>query len=153
MRFTVINKDGDVTFDNEVSGLDNHNNRQEIIDAFENGTGSSVRYSESLGTNLVYYATKIDDNTVLRSSVSISAIKVFTSGALKYYIAIVIAVFILSLVFAIKLVRIIVYPIKELEKVTTKIANGNLNKRAIVYNYDEIGFLAQTFNNMADQLK
>lgn len=71
MRFTVINKDGDVTFDNEVSGLDNHNNRQEIIDAFENGTGSSVRYSESLGTNLVYYATKIDDNTVLRSSVSI----------------------------------------------------------------------------------
>lgn len=120
--------------------LINHNNRQEIIDAFENGTGSSVRYSESLGTNLVYYATKIDDNTVLRSSVSISAIKVFTSGALKYYIAIVIAVFILSLIFAIKLVRIIVYPIKELEKVTTKIANGNLNKRAIVYNYDEIGF-------------
>ena len=106
-----------------------------------------------LGTNLVYYATKIDDNTVLRSSVSISAIKVFTSGALKYYIAIVIAVFILSLIFAIKLVRIIVYPIKELEKVTTKIANGNLNKRAIVYNYDEIGFLAQTFNNMADQLR
>jgi len=153
VRFTVINKDGDVTFDNEVSGLDNHNNRQEIIDAFENGTGSSVRYSESLGTNLVYYATKIDDNTVLRSSVSISAIKVFTSGALKYYIAIVIAVFILSLIFAIKLVRIIVYPIKELEKVTTKIANGNLNKRAIVYNYDEIGFLAQTFNNMADQLE
>ena len=118
----------------------------------ENGTGSSVRYSESLGTNLVYYATKIDDNTVLRSSVSISAIKVFTSGALKYYIAIVIAVFILSLIFAIKLVRIIVYPIKEPE-ILTKIANGNLNKRAIVYNYDEIGFLAQTFNNMADQFE
>ena len=35
VRFTVINKDGDVTFDNEVSGLDNHNNRPEIIDAFD----------------------------------------------------------------------------------------------------------------------
>lgn len=153
VRFTVINKDGEVIFDNEIAKLDNHNNRQEIIDAFKNGSGSSVRYSASLSTSMVYVATKIDDNTVIRSSVPVNNIRVFTSGTLKYYIAIILLVFVLSLFLAIKLVKIIVYPINELQKVTSKIENGDLNKRAIIYNYDEIGFLAQTFNNIADQLE
>lgn len=153
VRFTVINKDGEVIFDNEIAKLDNHNNRQEIIDAFKNGSGSSVRYSASLSTSMVYVATKIDDNTVIRSSVPVNNIKVFTSGTLKYYIAIILLVFVLSLFLAVKLVKIIVYPINELQKVTSKIENGDLNKRAIIYNYDEIGFLAQTFNNIADQLE
>ena len=153
VRFTVINKDGDVIFDNEIAKLDNHNNRQEIIDAFKNGSGSSVRYSASLSTSMVYVATKIDDNTVIRSSVPVNNIRVFTSVTLKYYIAIILLVFVLSLFLTVKLVKIIVYPINELQKVTSKIENGDLNKRAIIYNYDEIGFLAQTFNNIADQLE
>ena len=153
VRFTVVNKDGDVIFDNETSNLDNHKDREEIIDAFSNGTGTSVRFSKTLSVNMVYYATKINEDIVVRSSVPINNIKVLTLGALKYYIAIVMAVFLLSLALAVKLVKIIVYPIKELEKVTAKIANGNLNKRAIIGNYDEIGLLAQTFNNMADQLE
>lgn len=153
VRFTVINKDGEVIFDNEIAKLDNHNNRQEIIDAFKNGSGSSVRYSASLSTSMVYVATKIDDNTVIRSSVPVNNIRVFTSVTLKYYIAIILLVFVLSLFLAVKLVKIIVYPINELQKVTSKIENGDLNKRAIIYNYDEIGFLAQTFNNIADQLE
>ena len=153
VRFTVINKDGEVIFDNEIAKLDNHNNRQEIIDAFKNASGSSVRYSASLSTSMVYVATKIDDNTVIRSSVPVNNIRVFTSVTLKYYIAIILLVFVLSLFLAVKLVKIIVYPINELQKVTSKIENGDLNKRAIIYNYDEIGFLAQTFNNIADQLE
>ena len=153
VRFTVVNKNGDVLFDNEKSGLGNHSNREEIIEAFKNGTGNSVRFSETLGLNMVYYATKINDDIVIRSSVPINDIELFTSGTLKYYIAIIIIVLVLSLALAVKLVRIIVHPIKELEEVTDKIASGNLNKRAVIYNYDEIGYLAQTFNNMADQLE
>lgn len=153
VRFTVVNRDGEVIFDSERSILDNHKDRQEIIDAFNNGTGTSVRFSKTLSVDMVYYATKINEDVVIRSSVPVNNIKVFTLGTLKYYIAIVIVVFLLSLTLAVKLVKIIVYPIKELEKVTAKIANGNLNKRAIIGNYDEIGLLAQTFNNMADQLE
>lgn len=153
VRFTVVNRHGDVIFDNEKSNLDNHKDRQEIIEAFNNGTGNSVRFSKTLSVDMVYYATKINEDVVIRSSVPVNNIKVFTLGTLKYYIVIVIVVVLLSLTLAVKLVKIIVYPIKELEKVTAKIANGNLNKRAIIGNYDEIGLLAQTFNNMADQLE
>lgn len=153
VRFTVIDNNGDVILDSEKNGLENHRDREEVINAFKNGVGSSVRFSKTLSKNMVYYATKIDDNTIVRSSVPINNIKVLTSGALKYYIFIVVIVILLSLLLAIKLVKIIVYPVKELERVTTRIANGDLNKRAIIYNYDEIGFLAQTFNDMADQLE
>ena len=153
VRFTIVNRDGEVIFDSERSVLDNHKDRQEIIDAFNNGTGNSVRFSKTLSVDMVYYATKINEDIVVRSSVPVNNIKIFTLATLKYYIAIVVVVFLLSLALAVKLVKIIVYPIKELEKVTAKIANGNLNKRAIIGNYDEIGLLAQTFNNMADQLE
>ena len=153
VRFTVVNRDGEVIFDSERSVLDNHKDRQEIIDAFNNGTGNSVRFSKTLSVDMVYYATKINEDIVVRSSVPVNNIRIFTLATLKYYIAIVVVVFLLSLALAVKLVKIIVYPIKELEKVTAKIAYGNLNKRAIIGNYDEIGLLAQTFNNMADQLE
>lgn len=153
VRFTVVNKDGEVIFDNEKSELENHKNREEVIEAFDSGFGSSVRFSSTLSINMVYCATKINDNMVIRSSVPVNNIKVFTSGAFKYYVFIVLGVFLLSLILSIKLVKVIVYPIKELEKVTAKIASGNLNKRAVVGSYDEIGVLAQTFNNMADQLE
>ncbi|WP_300898622.1 HAMP domain-containing protein, partial [uncultured Clostridium sp.] len=149
IRFTVVNKDGGVIFDNEKSELENHKNREEVIEAFDSGFGSSVRFSSTLSINMVYCATKINDNMVIRSSVPVNNIKVFTSGAFKYYVFIVLGVFLLSLILSIKLVKVIVYPIKELEKVTAKIASGNLNKRAVVGSYDEIGVLAQTFNNMA----
>ena len=130
VRFTIVNRDGDVIFDNERSNLDNHKDRQEIIEAFNNGTGTSVRFSKTLSVDMVYYATKINEDLVIRSSVPVNNIKVFTLGSLKYYIVIVIVVFLLSLTLAVKLV-----------------------KRAIIGNYDEIGLLAQTFNNMADQLE
>ncbi len=153
VRFTVVNKEGEVIFDKEESELENHKNREEVIEAFDSGFGSSVRFSSTLSINMVYCATKINDNMVIRSSVPVNNIKVFTSGAFKYYVFIVLGVFLLSLILSIKLVKVIVYPIKELEKVTAKIASGNLNKRAVVGSYDEIGVLAQTFNNMADQLE
>lgn len=153
VRFTVVNKSGDVIFDNEKENLENHKDRQEIIEAFENGVGSSVRFSDTLSANMVYYATRINDNIVIRSSVLVSNIKVFSSGAIKYYIIILILVLVLSLILAGKLVKSIIYPVKELEEVTSKIANGDLGKRASIYNNDEIGSLANTFNNMADQLQ
>lgn len=152
VRFTIINRNGDVIYDTKKKSLENHNNREEVVEAFENGTASSVRYSNTIGSNLVYYATRINEDTVVRSSIEISAVSFFISKTFIYYCIILIIVCMLSLVLAIKLVRIIIYPIKELEKVSVKLSQGDLSKRAVIYNNDEIGVLAKSFNNMANQL-
>ncbi len=155
VRFTIIDRQGNVLYDSESGGSlsENHIDREEIQQAFINDEGSSVRYSKTSAVNLVYYATKINEHMVVRSSVPTSSIMIFLSGNFKYYMFIIIIVALLALGLSVKLTRIIIYPIKELEEATAKILNGDLNNRAKVYNNDEIGSLARSFNRMADELQ
>ena len=155
VRFTIVDIEGNVLYDSENGGYisENHSDREEIQEAFVNGKGSSVRYSKTSNVNLVYFATKVNNKIVVRSSVPTSAIMMFLSGNFRYYIFIIIIVVILALGLSIKLTRIIIYPIKELEEAIAKILNGDLNNRAKVYNNDEIGSLARSFNRLADELQ
>ena len=152
VRFTIVDREGNVLKDSENNNLENHSTREEIIGAFKSGNATSTRFSKTEGTNVIYYATRIDDNTVLRSSVPMSNIKFFTEGYLKYYFCIILLVVLLCLGLSLKLIRAIIYPLKELEVVTEKIANGDYSRRVNIHTNDEIGSLANTFNNMEEQL-
>ncbi|GAA0085459.1 ATP-binding protein [Clostridium sp. CTA-7] len=153
VRFTLIDKDGNVLSDTDNENLENHLNREEVIAAFKNDEASSTRYSSTQGTNVVYYATKINDNMIIRASLPLYTIRVFSEDYIKYYIIVIIFVVLLSLGLSLKLIRAIIYPVKELEIATNKIANGDYSRRVNIYTNDEIGSLANTFNNMADQLQ
>jgi two-component system, OmpR family, phosphate regulon sensor histidine kinase PhoR len=153
VRFTLIDKDGNVLSDTDNENLENHLNREEVIAAFKNDEASSTRYSSTQGTNVVYYATKINDNMIIRASLPLYTIRVFSEDYIKYYIIVIIFVVLLSLGLSLKLIRAIIYPVKELEIATNKIANGDYSRRVNIYTNDEIGSLASTFNNMADQLQ
>lgn len=153
VRFTFVDRDGNVLKDTSNENLENHLNRDEIVEALKNGEASSTRYSETQATNVIYYATKIDDNTLVRSSVPLYTIKVFSESYITYYFIVIVFVILLSLGLSLKLIRAIIYPVKELEIATNKIANGDYSRRVSIYTNDEIGSLANTFNNMADQLQ
>jgi len=153
VRFTLVDKKGDVIFDSSNEKLENHLDREEIIKAIEKGDSSVTRFSKTEGMSLVYYATKLSDDVIIRSAVPLSTVRVFAPEFLKYYIICIILVILLALALSLKLVRAIIYPVKELETVTGKIANGDFNRRAQIHTRDEIGSLAHTFNNMADQLQ
>lgn len=155
IRFTIINKDGTVKFDSISDNGSNYLEREEVEKAkvSSNGVGYSERYSETLGINMIYCATKLGDGTIIRSSVPESTIKIFYAENMKYYIILVVIVLFLSIALALKLVRIIVDPVKHLENVTSKIANGNLQTRVNMNSNDELGHLGKTLNNMADQLQ
>ena len=153
IRVSIIDKEGQVLYDSLGEIIDNHVNREEVVEAFDKGVSSLVRFSDTVGKDLVYYATRIDDNTVIRTSAQMSDTKLITSKSSKYFLLIIIGVVVISIVLCEKLVKIIVQPVRELEEVTKKIANGDLNKRAVIYYNDEIGSLAKTFNEMADMLE
>ena len=153
IRVSIIDKEGQVLYDSLGEIIDNHVNREEVVEAFDKGVSSLVRFSDTVGKDLVYYATRIDDNTVIRTSAQMSDTKLITSKSSKYFLLIIIGVVVISIVLCEKLVKIIVQPVRELEEVTQKIANGDLNKRAVIYYNDEIGSLAKTFNEMADMLE
>ncbi len=63
-RITVIDPNGVVVGDSALSfralsGLDNHADRPEYIEAWNNGTGSDIRYSQTLQVDLLYVAQKL----------------------------------------------------------------------------------------------
>lgn len=153
VRFTFIDKNGNVIKDTENKNLENHLNREEVLSAFEVGEASATRLSDTQGVNVVYFATKVNYDLVLRSSVPINTIEFFTANYINYYLIIILLVLLLSIGLSLKLIRAIIYPLKELKSVTNKIANGDYSRRVNIFTNDEIGSLANTFNNMADQLQ
>lgn len=48
--------------------------------------------------------------------------------------------------------RRVIQPLKSLSDITLKFANGDWSQRANIPNHDEVGVLANSFNQMADQL-
>ncbi|MBK1813799.1 HAMP domain-containing protein [Clostridium sp. YIM B02505] len=155
IRFTYISKSGIVEFDTDkrLEDLDNHITRVEIAQAIKSGEGSSVRFSKSLNKNLVYYATKLQDGSIVRTSIPLDNVKIFQDTNIKYYLITLVFVLVLSVVLSLKLTRFIVDPVKELEIITARIARGELDGRVRVSSVDELGSLGMTFNEMADKLE
>ncbi|VYT76860.1 HAMP domain-containing protein [Clostridium tertium] len=153
VRFTFVDKNGKVIKDTENETLENHLDREEITNAFTLGEASTTRHSNTQGVNVVYYATKVNDNLVIRSSVPLNTIEFFAKNYTIYYLIVILLVLFLSIGLSLKLIRAVIYPLKELKSVTNKIANGDYSRRVNIYTNDEIGSLANTFNNMADQLQ
>jgi len=153
IRFTIVDSEGNVLKDTYNDNLENHLDREEIEEAFKNGKASTTRFSNTQGINVVYYATKVNENTVIRASVPLNNVRAFSEGYIRYYIIIIVFVILLSLGISLKLIRAIIYPVKELEMATYKIANGDYSRRVNIFTNDEIGLLAGTFNDMAEQLQ
>jgi hypothetical protein len=65
VRVTVIGADGKVWGDTDLDGealrnVENHADRPEVKAAFLHGEGRSVRYSHTLGRDLLYVAVRLD---------------------------------------------------------------------------------------------
>lgn len=153
IRFTLIRMDGSVLYDSESNTEENHKDREEVKQAIQYGEGYVSRYSETMSLNYIYYATKINDNLIIRSSVPVNTIRMMQQEKIKYYLPLVIITVIFSVLFALRMIRKIVEPVKELESVTLKMTNGDYKIRAKVNGNDELGTLSRSFNNMADELQ
>lgn len=72
LRVTWIEANGQVLYDSEkvVSQLDNHANREEVIEARETGYGQSIRQSATLTQRLLYTSQRLQDGTIIRLSLS-----------------------------------------------------------------------------------
>lgn len=68
LRLTLIDTDGTVLYDSTepADDMENHAGRPEVVAALQNGEGSSVRNSTTLGHEVHYYAVRLDNGQVLR---------------------------------------------------------------------------------------
>ena len=71
-RITWIDSDGKVLFDTQTDHvqMENHLQREEVFEALQIGYGESTRYSDTLLMRSLYAASKLEDGTVIRVSIT-----------------------------------------------------------------------------------
>lgn len=75
-RITLVDKDGIVLYDSDADAgeLPNHGDRPEIEQAQKDGTGESIRYSETFSRKNFNYAVELKNGHILRVSKSTDSI-------------------------------------------------------------------------------
>jgi len=115
-RVTFIAQDGTVLFDsNEDSSLmENHLERPEVQQAFESGTGSATRFSQTFGTQTYYYACQTSDGSVIRTSRTMETVLGEVFARLGIAVGILVLLMVLELFLAKSVTGRIVAPINAI---------------------------------------
>ncbi|MBQ8903235.1 MAG: PAS domain-containing protein, partial [Oscillospiraceae bacterium] len=134
-RITIINSDGTVAFDSRKNPneMDNHAEREEINEAFEQGEGISSRYSDTLGTQTLYYAKKMSDGRVIRISAEVESVNALVLDVMKPMVLVLILAVIAALLISRTISRRIVNPINAID----------LNDSKLMEPYEELAPLVQ----------
>ena len=113
-RVTWMQADGSVIYDSQNLSLPNQSGYAEVRDALENGSGQAIRKSGSQSVSTMYYAQRMEDGTVLRLSLPLSAVRAALS-IVSPILWVFVLVLTLSGVLAFRASRQIVEPINALD--------------------------------------
>ncbi len=115
-RLTWISSDGTVIFDSraDASAMENHADREEIQEALVSGSGSSTRRSSTLTEQTIYEATRLEDGSVLRISVSRATAFALVLGMLQPILIVILIAIALSAWLAHRMAKRVVDPLNKL---------------------------------------
>ena len=116
-RLTWVGADGIVLFDShaDAAAMENHANREEIKEALVSGTGSSTRRSSTLTEQTIYEATRLEDGSVLRISVSRATALVLVLGMFQPIVIVLVIAIVLSAWLAHRMAKRVVEPLNKLD--------------------------------------
>lgn len=116
-RVTLIRRDGTVLYDNEAdpSTMENHSNREEVEEAVKSGSGHSIRKSETMMRETIYFAQKLDDGTILRVAVTQDSIWAILAKLIRPAVILFMATVLLSLFLSNMVTKIILSPLNRLD--------------------------------------
>ena len=116
LRITWIAADGVVLYDNfaDPATMENHSGRQEVKEAIDSGAGKSIRRSSTLSENMIYYALRLKDGTVLRTANVQKTVTTLLPGLVAPVIIVFVIAISLSLLLAFRISRSIIKPINAI---------------------------------------
>ena len=160
-RVTLISPDGTVIGDSDVgqtrlAQLENHKQRPEVQEALSNGTGSALRYSDTLRTTMLYSAVRYGGSTVggvIRLATPLEHL-VTARNSFRGMVGGAAAVTILmALLFSYALSNITSKPLRDMANAAARIGYGENKAKIPVLSKDEIGMLATVLNDMSERIE
>jgi len=157
-RITVVLADGTVLGDSseDPAQMDNHANRPEILDARMSGIGTAVRFSHTLGNNLMYVALKVEEDQrylgCVRVAIPVDSLDKTLRGINLRIFAGGLIVALLAALVSLWISRRISQPLEEMKSGAERFARGELGRKLPVRGSEETQLLAEAMNTMASEL-
>jgi two-component system, OmpR family, phosphate regulon sensor histidine kinase PhoR len=157
-RVTVITATGEVVAETHAdpSLMENHLSRPEIIEVREQGEGRAIRFSNSVGADLLFYAVPLMEKEEIvgyvRLGLPIDILdeiykKIWGLIFFSFSIAFLLIIFLSS-----RISNEMAKPIEEATTVANQLAKGNFKARATRGKNDETGQLSRSLNVLAQNL-
>lgn len=161
-RLTVISPSGVVLADSEmpdlksVAKMDNHHDRQEVLEALSSGAGTSERISPTLDKVFYYYAVRIGraDRSmgVARAALSADSVEHHVAEVRRIIGSCALLAGALTGWTSYFLVRRMQNQITRLAATADAIAAGGHHPPIAVHSHDELGHLASSIHRMAEEI-
>lgn len=159
-RLTIVAPDGVVLADSEddITRMDNHALRPEIVAAKSAGSGSSIRFSHTLGYDMLYTAVAVRDGDNLLGFVRLARpldqLDVAISRMQQVWLAVAAGVSLVAVLLAVLISNRITKPLRQLTRESTLLAaGGETSGQAPTFSTDELQSLTQAFNLMSRSIQ
>lgn len=157
-RVTIIDSAGKVIGDSEVdpSTLDNHSSRPEVFNALRGQVGVDMRYSETLNMDMIYVAvpfTNEELSGVVRMAMPLAELQGIYNNALMGILMAALLCGLAALLASILLAQFLSRPLRDITAAVQDFTAGNLKRRIYIHTTDEMGILAQSFNDMGQHIE
>jgi two-component system phosphate regulon sensor histidine kinase PhoR len=162
VRITVVDVSGRVVADSDVDqedlqGLDNHASRPEIAQAQTRPVGISVRFSSTLGHDLIYIAQKQTipgiGPGIVRISLPYSEVQQLLDGMTGNFLGILALTLLIFAALTTLFARQLTGSINNLVSVAVSIGEGEYAKRVRVAPSKEFTPLLKAINHMAERIQ
>lgn len=146
IRITLIDRAGNVLMDSkaDMNAMENHSGREEVLEAWESGSGMSVRTSDTIQESSYYVAVKIDENCLLRVSTNSTNLYRVCLKAVPLIWIIVVVLWIACMLLANVLTTNIIKPIKEMAE--------DIGKKDTDWSYEELQPIMETIRKQHEDI-
>jgi two-component system phosphate regulon sensor histidine kinase PhoR len=157
-RVTIVAPDGRVLGESheDRTKMENHSSRPEIVAALASGHGSSTRFSNTVGYNMMYTAVRIiqggETLGVARVAMPLKEVEANVTHIQRVLMTATVVVICLTVLLAALIASRTTRPVRELTQSIRNMTAGQLTGSPVTAAPDEIGQLARTFNYLAMQL-
>ena len=158
-RITLISPNGIVWSDTEADTayMENHLERPEIQQLYSNQKGHTIRYSDTLNTDMFYVAVPVEDEEnllgFLRLALPLSALERTLGQIRLVLVGVALGALAIASVLGHRLATTLTVPLRNIAQMAERISRGNLESRIQIDSNDETGSLSNSINRMARSLE
>jgi two-component system phosphate regulon sensor histidine kinase PhoR len=160
-RVTLIAPDGKVIGDSDVGAsrlaqIENHLQRPEVQEAIKNGSGSAIRYSDTVRTSMLYSAVTYGGGKtdgIIRLAMPLEYLSSTRNNLQNLVGGATFVTILIALLFSYGLSNLTSKPLRDMADAAARIGYGGSKAKIPVVSNDEIGMLATVLNDMSERIE